>query len=317
MNAVCKLVVVLWCVVGARFESVDAQAANNTAIASSLATNTSDATVVIPFIPNPPSASGNVAAATSVGTVKPVDYAAAPTTVDTAYTCNGDEVARLAKLSENNPYLHLQCTSLAGISSYVFPFNGELGYARMVAMSLIQDCTYYFRAVLLIQLQECAVANVYVRTTAETILQLAATSGDTPTEAQVNAAKDVRKRYNLALRDGDGSASYAATEGASALSWTIEGHSIDTIASAKTDGQLLMSKDMFIVGTYYAPSSSSSSAQEDSAEVFPPSTVPGAENDTWGPGVRTNNTSGSSCSSVSSWIVALTVVWMHFVGAQQ
>uniref|UniRef100_A0AAV1U4Y1 Uncharacterized protein n=1 Tax=Peronospora matthiolae TaxID=2874970 RepID=A0AAV1U4Y1_9STRA len=287
---------------------VSAQTSYSLATASSSATDTSNTTVVdvVPPISTPYASSTDLAVP-PVGTVQPAAYFTTDTTnADTAYICNGDEVARLAKLSENNPYLHSRCTSLAGISSYVFPFNGELGYTQMVAMGLIQECQYYFRAVLLVQLQECVVANVYVRTTAETILQLAATSGNAPTEAQVDAAKGVRKTYNLALRDGQGSASYSATEGASALSWTIEGDTIDTIASVKTDGQLLMSTDLHVVGTYYPSSSTSSSRQEDPMETPSPSALPNEKDDAWTSGLRVS-TSGSGRSGVSSWLVVVSV----------
>ncbi|KAK1936697.1 hypothetical protein P3T76_010132 [Phytophthora citrophthora] len=231
---------------------------------------------------------GTVAAAGSSTT------ATTPSSADTAYICSGDEVARLTKLNENNPYLMTECTNSAGISSYSFPFNGVLSYAQMVAMSSVSQCGYYFRAVLLVQLQECVDANVYIRTTAETILQLANTSGSSPSEAEVNAAIAVRKTYNLALRDGDGTASYSATSGASALSWNIEGDTIDTTATASVTGQLLLSTDLHVIGTYYASTDSSSSASTTSTE------------DARTPGQSTDSSSAVR-RETSSWLVALVV----------
>ncbi|KAG1695634.1 hypothetical protein DVH05_019373 [Phytophthora capsici] len=218
----------------------------------------------------------------------------APSSEDTAYICSGDEVARLAKLNENNPYLMTECTNSAGISSYSFPFNGVLSYAQMVAMSSVSQCSYYFRAVLLVQLQECVDANVYIRTTAETILQLASTSGSAPSEAEVNAAFAVRKTYNLALRDGGGSASYSATSGASALNWNIEGDTIDTTATASVTGQLVLSTDLHVIGTYYASTDSSSSASTTSTE------------DSRTPGQSTDSSSAVR-RETSSWLIALVV----------
>ncbi|KUF99261.1 hypothetical protein AM588_10008518 [Phytophthora nicotianae] len=186
-----------------------------------------------------------------------------------------------------------ECTKSAGISSYTFPFNGELSYAQMVAMSSVSQCGYYFRAVLLVQLQECVDANVYIRTIAETILQLANTSGDAPTEAEVNAAIAVRKAYNLALRDGGGSASYSATSGASVLTWSIEGDTIDTTATASVTGQLLLSTDLQVIGTYYASPDSSSSA----------STTSSIE-DRRTPGQSTDS---SARKETFSWLVAFVV----------
>ncbi|CAH0514872.1 unnamed protein product [Peronospora belbahrii] len=193
----------------------------------------------------------------------PTETVAATTTgssVDSANSCSDEEVAHLTKLNENNLHLQSQCNTRAGLDSYVFPFSGGLSYDQMVAMSMIIECEYYFRAVLLVQLKECVNANVYIRTTAETVLQLAVTSENAPTEAEVNEAMAVRKTYNSALRDGDDAASYSAMSGASALSWNIEGNTIDTIDPANTTGQLLLSTELYVIGTYYAPPNISASA---------------------------------------------------------
>lgn len=157
----------LWCVLvltqvvhAATSNSTTTETPTVTTAAPSVSTNTPAGTV----------------AATSPTTTTTTTTTTAPS-VDTAYICSGDEVARLTKLNANNAYLQSACTDAAGISAYEFPFNGELSYAQMVAMSSVSQCEFYFRAVLLVQLQECVDANVYVRTTAETILQLGATSG--------------------------------------------------------------------------------------------------------------------------------------------
>ena len=219
------------------------------------------------------------------------------TTLNAAYTCNGDELARLIKLNKNNLHLQLQCIASSGRSSYVFPFNGELSYAQMVAMSAVNECTYYFRAVLLVQLQECMDSNVYIRTIAETILQLAVTSGSAPTEAEVNAAIAVRKTYNLAIRDGDHEACYVATKRASALSWNIEGNTIDTTASANTSGQLLLSTDLQIIGTYYASSNVSALTISNVQDVRLP-------------GQRSPDISKANRKEEVLWLVMLTLACM-------
>ncbi|GMF10633.1 unnamed protein product [Phytophthora lilii] len=291
-----RMVLALWCVVIAQqtlTHLVHARSSNSTTTATASTTDTPTVTTAAPLTSSSTSANetetpaGTVAAATTTTTTT-----TAPS-VDTAYICSGDEIARLTKLNKNNPYLQSQCTDTAGISSYVFPFNGELSYAQMVAMSSISECEYYFRAVLLVQLQECVDANVYIRTTAETILQLGATSGSAPTEAEVNAAIAVRRTYNLALRDGDGSATYSSTSGASALSWNIEGDTIDTTASANTTGQLLLSTDLHVIGTYYASLDSSASTT---------STV----QDSRTPGQSTDSANAASRESMT-WLLALVV----------
>lgn len=293
-----RMVLALWCVLVALLEFaqvVHARSSNSTTTtAPASTTDTPTVTTATPSASTSYSASADETE-TPTGTVAAARSSATTTasSVDTAYICSGDEVARLTKLNENNPYLQSKCSTSAGITSYVFPFNGELSYAQMVAMSVIGECGYYFRAVLLVQLQECVDANVYIRTTAETVLQLAATSGDAPTEAEVNAAIAVRKTYNLALRDGDGSASYFATSGASSLSWNVEGDTIDTTASANTTGQLLLSTDLHVIGTYYASSDSSSTS----------STVEDART----PGQSTDS-SGAVKRGATSCLVALAVV---------
>ncbi|KAL7693639.1 hypothetical protein Plhal304r1_c003g0010401 [Plasmopara halstedii] len=218
---------------------------------------------------------------------------------DTTYVCNGEEVARIKHFNENNPYIVSECTNLAGMSAYYFPFNGELSYAQMVVMSSISQCQFYFRAVLLVQLQECVVANVYIRTTAETILQLASTSGKAPTEAEVRAAIAVRKTYNLALRDGDDSASRLATNDAMSLSWHIDGNNIDTTMSATKEGQLLLSPTLHVIGTYSTPANFSSSS---------PSTTTNVKSAY----VLGHNDGTSAAKEISSWLVVL-VVYTNFV----
>ncbi|KAL4114766.1 hypothetical protein PRIC2_014219 [Phytophthora ramorum] len=292
-----RMVMALWCVLLALqvlSHPVHGRTSNSTTTAPTSTSGTPTVTSASS------SASGSYSSSTEATETPAGTVAAAASTTtttsspteDTAYTCSGDEVARLTTLNENNPYLWSSCISSAGISSYVFPFNGELSYAQMVAMSTIGSCGYYFRAVLLVQLQECIDANVYIRTTAETVLQLAATSGAAPTEAEVNAAFAVREAYNLALRDGDGSASYSATSGASSLSWNIEGDTIDTTASATTTGQLLLSTDLQVIGTYYASPSSSSSSSTASVQD---SRTPGQSTDT----------SSAARRGASPWVVAL------------
>ncbi|GMF80166.1 unnamed protein product [Phytophthora fragariaefolia] len=287
-----RVVLVLWCVLVAQLALVHASNSTKTA------TETPPVTTAAPSVSTTSTDSAE-AADTPAGTVAAASSTTTASTttassVDTAYICSGDEVARLTKLNENNPYLQSECTTSAGISSYTFPFNGELSYAQMVAMSSISQCELYFRAVLLVQLQECVDANVFIRTTAETILQLGATSGSAPTEAEVNAAIAVRKAYNLALRDGGGSASYSAVSGASALTWNIEGDTIDTTAAATKTGQLVLSTDLQVIGTYYASSASSTSTTssiEDSR--------------------TTGQTTGSSSAvrrEFSSWLAASVVV---------
>ncbi|KAF4044382.1 hypothetical protein GN244_ATG03273 [Phytophthora infestans] len=273
---------------------VSARSSNSTTTAPTSTTETPTVTPAAPYTSHS-CASVEEVTETPTGTVA----AAATTSADTAYICSGDEVARLTKVNENNPYLMSECTNSAGISSYTFPFNGELSYAQMVAMSSGKQCGYYFRAVLLVQLQECVDANVYIRTIAETILQLANTSGDAPTEAEVNAAIAVRKAYNLALRDGGGSATYADTSGASTLSWSIEGDNIDTTATASVTGQLLLSTDLQVIGTYYASPDSSSSASTTSS-------------------IKDSRTHGQSEESsakkeASSWLVAFVVMGTAFL----
>ncbi|KAG7400697.1 hypothetical protein PHYBOEH_004744 [Phytophthora boehmeriae] len=256
--------------------STSSRTTTSTSVASSTSLRATTAPPVANSTESSTSASGTVEETTETeiptATVATVSSSTAAvstttptTTVNTAYVCSGDEVSRIETLNSNNPYLQSTCSSKAGISSYVFPFNGVLTYAQMVAMSSVSECEYYFRAVLLVQLTECEVANVYVRTTAETVLQLASTSGSTPLEADANAAVEVRKTFNLALRDGNGSASYSATSGASSLTWNIDGDTIDTTSSASINGQLLLSSDLQVIGTYYASSSESANTQvEDS-----------------------------------------------------
>ncbi|KAG7386163.1 hypothetical protein PHYPSEUDO_000595 [Phytophthora pseudosyringae] len=287
-----RVVMALWCVLVIT-HVVGARSSNSTTSAPTATTETPTVTTAAPSTST--SSSSAQATESPTGTVAAAGSSTVTSSVDTAYICSGDEVARLTKLNENNLYLMSECTSSASISSYTFPFNGELSYAQMVAMSSVSQCGYYFRAVLLVQLQECIDANVYIRTTAETILQLADTSGDAPTEAEVNAAAAVRRAYNLALRDGGGSASYSATSGASALSWNIEGDTIDTTATASATGQLLLSTDLQVIGTYYASSDSSSSA----------STTSSVE-DSRTPGQSTGNSSAVR-RETSSWLVALVV----------
>ncbi|RLN58649.1 hypothetical protein BBJ28_00017987 [Nothophytophthora sp. Chile5] len=205
------------------------------------------------------------AAASSAGTAVPTTTPAAA--VDTTYVCNAHELARLEAFNANNSYLQSTCSTSAGVASYAFPFNGELTYAQKVAMSSVSACEYYFRGVLLVQLTECEVASVYVRTTAETVLQLVETSGDLPSEAEVSAAVEVRTAYNLALRGGASSASTSAAAEASSLSWTIEGDSLDTTDSASVEGQLVMNSDLQIVGTYHESSDSTTGSSEGAEHV--------------------------------------------------
>ncbi|KAG3120913.1 hypothetical protein PI124_g846 [Phytophthora idaei] len=286
-----RMVSSLWCVLVALLvitQVVSARSSNSTTTAPTSTTETPTVTTAAP--------SASASSASAEVTETPAGTVAAATTTSpagTAYICSGDEVARLTKLNENNPYIMSECTNSAGISSYTFPFNGELSYAQMVAMSSVSQCGYYFRAVLLVQLQECVDANVYIRTIAETILQLANTSGDAPTEAEVNAAIAVRKTYNLALRDGGGSASYTATSGASSLTWSIEGDTIDTTATASITGQLLLSTDLQVIGTYYASPDSSSSASTTSS--IEDSRTPG------------QSTDSSARKETSSWLVTFVV----------
>jgi hypothetical protein len=293
-------VLALWCLLAAFTHLAHARSSNSTTTsAPASTTETPTVTAAAPSTSTSYSASAEVTE-TPAGTVEAAGSTTSTTStttastssVDTAYICSGDEVARLTKLNENNPYLQSTCISSAGISSYVFPFNGELSYAQMVAMSAVSECGFYFRAVLLVQLQECVDANVYIRTTAETVLQLAATSGNAPSEAEVNAAIAVRKTYNLALRDGDGTASYSSMSGASSLSWNIEGDTIDTTASATITGQLLLSTDLHVVGTYYASSDSSASTT---------STV----EDSRTPGQSTDSSSAANRRGASPWLLAL------------
>ncbi|KAE8912284.1 hypothetical protein PF005_g11254 [Phytophthora fragariae] len=281
------MVLALWCVLVAVLTITPVYAATSNSTKTSTATPT--VTTAAPSVST--SSQAAVVTDTPVGTVAAATTATTTaSSVDTAYICSGDEVARLTKLNENNPYLQSACTDSAGISSYVFPFNGELSYAQMVAMSSVSQCNLYFRAVLLVQLQECVDANVYIRTTVETILQLGATSGTAPTEAQVNAAIAVRKAYNLALRDGGGSASYSAMSGASELTWNIEGDTIDTTASATKTGQLLLSTDLKVIGTYYASSGSFASTT---------STIEDSR--------TTGDSSGAVRREALSWLVAAAV----------
>ncbi|OWZ12952.1 hypothetical protein PHMEG_00013803 [Phytophthora megakarya] len=288
------MAMVLWCVLVAQIMIAQVHARSSNSTTSTPTAPTETPTVTTTTSTASTSSASTDSTYTPAGTVAAVATTAA-SPVNSAYICSGDEVARLTKLNENNPYLMSECTNSAGITSYMFPFNGELSYAQMVAMSSVGECGYYFRAVLLVQLQECVDANVYIRTTAEAILQLSATSGAEPSEAEVNAAIVVRKTYNLALRDGGGSASYSATSGASALGWNIEGYTIDTTARASITGQLLLSTDLHVIGTYYASSESSASA----------STMSPVD-DARTPG---HGTTGSSAArkEKSSWLVTLVV----------
>ncbi|KAJ8525662.1 hypothetical protein ON010_g15452 [Phytophthora cinnamomi] len=285
----------LWCLLVAQLAITQVHAA--TSNSTKTTTETPTVTTAAPSVSTSSSQTSEVAntPAGTVAAASSTTTTTAASSVDTTYICSGDEVARLTKFNTNNKYLQSECTASAGISSYEFPFNGELSYAQMVAMSSVSQCEFYFRAVLLVQLQECVDANVYIRTTAETILQLGATSGSAPTEAEVNAAVAVRRAYNLALRDGGGSASYSAMSGASALTWNIDGDTIDTTATATKTGQLLLSTDLQVIGTYYASSGSSSSSTTSTIEDS-----------------RATGDSSASSSAVrreaSSWLVAFVVV---------
>jgi len=95
------------------------------------------------------------------GTVAPDE-----TAVSTTFVCTAEQLATLAKLSDSNAYLQATCSADGGFAGYVFPINGVLSYAQMIAMSASEACHIYFQAVLLVETTECEVAGVYVRSTA-------------------------------------------------------------------------------------------------------------------------------------------------------
>ncbi|RLN66681.1 hypothetical protein BBJ28_00012743 [Nothophytophthora sp. Chile5] len=245
--------------------AVTTAAPSTTTAATSTSTMSASGSDATATVTETPVGTVTAAAASSAGTEAPTTAPAVA--VDTTYVCNANELARLETFNANNPYLQSTCSTSAGVASYAFPFNGELTYAQKVAMSSISACEYYFRGVLLVQLTECEVASVYVRTTAETVLQLVETSDDLPSEAEVSAAVEVRTAYNLALRGGASSASTSAAAEASSLSWTIEGDSLDTTDSASVEGQLIMNSDLQIVGTYYESSDSTTGSSEGAEHV--------------------------------------------------
>lgn len=201
-------------------------------------TETPTETPVTEETEEPESTTAAPTAATVVGTVAPAE-----TEASTTFVCTAEQLATLATLSASNAYLQATCSADGGFAGYVFPVNGVLSYAQMVAMSASEACQVYFQAVLLVETAECEVAGVYVRSTAEAILALALEDdGSYPTESEVSAAIAAR------VAEYTASSSSSSSTSSSSLSWTMP--SVSELQQ-QLDDDLLINADLQVVGTAY------------------------------------------------------------------